>query len=81
MYNNWLNWWYNTVNIKSINSVSTLNPNKTKLSESEFSNDNLKSKKKKLLYILGLLTLFGVLYFIFFDDTSSGTDGGYNVKS
>jgi len=72
LYNNWLNWWYNTVNIKSLNSVSI---NKSESENSELSNSHISKHKGK--YFLGIISilLFGLIYILFFGDLFPGSGG------
>lgn len=81
LYNNWLGWWYNTVNIKSIKSVSS---SENSVSENNVSEKVRPKSSKNFWLTLGLLTLFGALlsiwYFDFlgylFDNSGSGSGAG-----
>ena len=86
LYNNWLNWWNNIVNVKSITSVpvkeikNKLNINKNTI-ETE-NPDNLSKNNKKIWYVVGIVTLivgvgFILWYFdVFNSDGSAGSGSG-----
>ena len=69
MYNNWLNWWYNTVNIKSLN-IFSLNNNPE--NEPELSNNHFIRNIRKYISGLIVLSLFALLYFLFYDGLFPG---------
>jgi len=70
LYGNWMNWWHNIVNIKSLNTNPFSEKNESSMEIDEKSKFNL---KRYFLYLLGLLIMFGIFYFFYFDGAS--TDG------
>lgn len=70
LYNNWLKWWYNIVDIKSITTVPLVETKKLK-KDLNIINDSIEvenSKKNKIWYVLGITTLilgvgFALWYF------------------
>lgn len=84
LYGNWMNWWHNTVNIKSL-TISSLPGNKNKLKEvtqsveyehKESDNtDSLIVNKKRFYTFLGIVTLIGIgILFYFYYDFSGGAN-------
>lgn len=68
LYNNWINWWYNTVNIKTINSVPLIGNKKIQDEGHNTIIENKSSSNKKFWYTLGLVTLLGLLFSIWYFD-------------
>jgi len=82
LYNNWLSWWYNTVNVKSINSL-TFGDNKSAkdLTNSDSSNSHLSRNWRKYISGLIVLSFFALLYFLFYDDYFPSTGGSGGTSS
>jgi hypothetical protein len=67
LYNNWIHWWYNTVNIKSINSILLVETNKLKqnVSNNLPSSENNQIKNNKVIWdVLAILAVLGGICFI-----------------
>jgi len=78
LYSNWIDWWYNTVNIKSLNSFST---NNSENENYEASSSHLSRNIRK--YISGLIALsfFALIYFLFYDGLFPSTGGSGGAAS
>ena len=93
LYNSWLNWWFNTVNIKSISSVPIKEINKIKIKLS-VTKDIIETEKpeinnsNKIKYIVGGILIIGgiclaLLYFDVFSSNNSrpGPNPGGNSSN
>jgi hypothetical protein len=88
LYNNWLNWWYNSVNIKSIQSPNVIKTYKKELgdlSKSELNlekEDVLKDQKNNLKwYILGVIVVCGVIVSLYYFDLLNYPKSGGGAPS
>lgn len=87
LYNNWINWWHTTVNIKNLNSVKLpeLKPNSIKEtveSENTDSNNKLFNKKNIIIVTLAVVAIVGLgIWYFYFYDSSSGTTGDSTSSS
>lgn len=88
LYNNWLNWWYNTVKIKSLTSVPLIEAKK-KLSENKpkiIPEIQPENNNSKVWYVVGFITLVAGLgltlwYFGVFNSSNPGPSAGSNSSS
>lgn len=77
-----MSWWYNTVNIKSINSISLFENKKIKLHEdtpTDLIEDQTKTKvNKKVWYTVGIIVVIGGICFTlwYFDVFNSNNNPG-----
>ena len=77
LYNNWLNWWYNTVNIKSITSVPLIEEKKNITKHKKELVEIEKPENYKLWYVAGVVTVvigvgFALWYFGVFNSSDPG---------
>ena len=81
LYNNWLSWWNNTVNVKSLNNIPM--PSIPKVNSDLVESDNTDSKifnKKKYYYRCYCNRLNRFRYLIFFYSGNGGTGEGGDVN-
>lgn len=89
LYNNWLNWWHSTVNIKNLNTIplpERLDKSKNlELGEPVDSNldesDNKISKNKKIILItLTIIAIVGLgIWYYYYSDVGGTGRGGNNL--
>ena len=76
LYINWMNWWNNAVNIKSLNNIflfeNPLNENNSFTDENDPKESNY---KKKIIIALGVITLIGIGVLIYLYSDFSGSNG------
>jgi len=78
LYNNWLNWWRYTVNVKNLRIMPLPERKSIKLIETEKSesvdSNDITINKKKLIIILGVITLIGVgiWYWYYYNGANNG---------
>jgi len=78
LYNNWLSWWYSSVNIKSITSVPLNEAKKMKKSVDKKDLIEIETPKNKTVwYVIGVVTVIGGVCFIlwYFDCFNSSKPG------
>lgn len=80
LYNNWLNWWYSTVNIKSITTVPLIEDKKIKNNITKSTNDLNEidiPKNNKIWYIAGIVTvIIGVGFALWYFDVFNSSEPG-----
>lgn len=79
LYNNWLAWWYNTVNIKSITSVPIKEIKKIKnnLDIKPDHIETVKSDHSRIWYVVGGIIIVGGIFFaLWYFDIFNNTDPG-----
>jgi len=80
LYSNWMNWWYNIVNIKSLDTSSLLTKkNKENLEVVEVKHEEPDNRlivdKKRFLIALGAVTLVVIgMWYIFYSDVSGSNN-------
>jgi len=85
LYNNWLNWWYKTVNIKSldvfslpgfskINTKENIEQVNPKIEDSDKDNNRLIVNKKRFYIFVGIITLIGIgVSYYYYSDFGGST--------